>query len=522
MKKTAITLLLTIMLLCVPVPVLANSFGISPSSAELEVPKDGSAVQDFTVFGFDGMVTIGLEGIPLTITPTSIDVTDGETITVTFYGDGTNNTYEGKITFLASMGEQISAGIKVRLTVHINCSTEIILPLVTGEVVTTVPAGQTDIVIDATDIADTTITVDTIGEVTITVKKYAGNPHPGVALPATMIPRYIDIEVDNPDNIVWPMYVEQAYTDAEVAGLTESSLAMYYFKAAAWHRCSNTGVNTGPNTIWANMIKDELSGSPVAIGGAVIPAPALGGGGGGGGSAPPDTTPPTMSNISASNIGRTGADISWITDEPSTSQVEYWTSPGKFSPFSGAHVTEHHIELANLAPDTTYYYKTMSRDAAGNLAVSDECTFTTLVELVLMPPIPAIFVSSSLGIVPTEVDIGEVVTISVLVTNTGGQAGSYTIALNVEGVVEATWEVTLDAGVSETVIFTTTVDVAGIYSIDVDGLTGSFTVKEELVPLIPFNWPLFGGIVGGIVAGLLVITGVLALIANRRRHQRNA
>ncbi|MCK4305239.1 MAG: hypothetical protein KAY24_13465, partial [Candidatus Eisenbacteria sp.] len=131
---------------------------------------------------------------------------------------------------------------------------------VTAQKVETVAAGQTNYVVDASAIANTTITVNTIGEVTITAQKYASNPHPGVALPATMIPRFIDIHVDNYDAVAWPMRVEQTYTDAEVAGLDESSLVMYYFKAAAWHECSDTGVNTATNTIWANMTRSELSG----------------------------------------------------------------------------------------------------------------------------------------------------------------------------------------------------------------------------------------------------------------------
>ncbi len=142
--------------------------------------------------------------------------------------------------------------------------------------VETVPAGETDYFIDFSTQANTTITVNTIGVVTITVKKYASNPHPEAPLPAEMLPRYIDIEIDNLGAIDWPMYVEQTYTDAEVAGLDESSLGMYYYREAdsAWYRCSDTGVNTAANYVWADMWDYELSGSPVAIGGSAAPEPA--------------------------------------------------------------------------------------------------------------------------------------------------------------------------------------------------------------------------------------------------------
>ncbi|MDO9580697.1 MAG: CARDB domain-containing protein, partial [Bacteroidales bacterium] len=98
---------------------------------------------------------------------------------------------------------------------------------------------------------------------------------------------------------------------------------------------------------------------------------------------------------------------------------------------------------------------------------------------------PAAFSISSLTISPSEVYVGEAVTISFSVANTGGQSGSYTVTLKINGVVEATKEVTVAAGKSESVSFTTSKNVAGTYSVDVNGLTGSFIVKEKVVPLAP-------------------------------------
>jgi len=186
-------------------------------------------------------------------------------------------------------------------------------------------------------------------------------------------------------------------------------------------------------------------------------------------------------------------------------------------------VTDHHVNLAGLTPATTYHYKTMSKDAAGNLAVSPEYTFTTLGK----PPVAA-FTSSDLAISPSEVNIGETVTIRVSVTNTGTASGSYEVTLKIEDVVVATEEVTLDAGASKEVTFTTSKDVAGSYSVAVNGLSGSFTVKEEVAPAPapppvppppevkpPFNWPLVGGIIGAvIVVGLLIFF----LVVRRRAY----
>ena len=254
---------------------------------------------------------------------------------------------------------------------------------------------------------------------------------------------------------------------------------------------------------------------------AKVPAAAAGGGGGGGGGEGPDTTPPIISGVllCPEGVTETTADICWITDESSTSQVEYWASPSMLSPLDETMVTVHQVQLTGLAPCTTYTYLTMSRDAADNLAVSDEHTFTTLGEV----PATA-FTSSDLSISPGEVQIGETVNISAQVTNTGNCPGSYTVTLKINDAVEATEDIIVNAGASEEVTFTTAKDVAGSYSVDVNGLSGSFIVKEEVVPpppppeekppLVkpPINWFLIGGIIAGVV-----IVGLLIFFLARRR-----
>ena len=199
--------------------------------------------------------------------------------------------------------------------------------------------------------------------------------------------------------------------------------------------------------------------------------------------------------------------------------MEYWTSPSMLSPLDKRYVIEHHVQLTDLTPGTTYHYKTMSEDAAGNLAVSDKYSFTTLGK----PPAAA-FTSCCLKISPSEVNIGEEVTISVRVNNTGNVAGSYKVTLKINGVVEATEEVTLNPGESKKVTFVTAKDVAGSYSVVVDEVSGSFTVKEkpaipppppEEVPSVvkpPINWPLIGGVIAGVV-----IVGLLIFFLVRRR-----
>jgi len=163
--------------------------------------------------------------------------------------------------------------------------------------------------------------------------------------------------------------------------------------------------------------------------------------------------------------------------------------------------------------------------AAVGTATAEVSHFTTFAVIATVkPPVPAAFTVSKLIISPTEVDIGQSVTSSVIVANTGGETGSYKVTFKIGGVLEATKEVTISAGASEKVTFTTAKDVAGSYSIDVNGLSGSFTVKEKpappptpaptppSMPVIPFNWPLVGGIIAGVV-----LTGLGVFFWIRRR-----
>ncbi|OAI43833.1 hypothetical protein AYO38_10375, partial [bacterium SCGC AG-212-C10] len=94
-----------------------------------------------------------------------------------------------------------------------------------------------------------------------------------------------------------------------------------------------------------------------------------------------DTSAPAISAVQASAITQTGATITWTTNEGSTTQVEYGpaTSYGSFAPGvpNPAIVTSHSQSLTGLAAATTYNYRVLSRDPAGNLATSANFTFTT-------------------------------------------------------------------------------------------------------------------------------------------------
>ena len=145
----------------------------------------------------------------------------------------------------------------------------------------------------------------------------------------------------------------------------------------------------------------------------------------------------------------------------------------------------------------------VTKEKAGSYSVSvDGLSGSFTVVPVVVPPEPAAFSVSSLSVLPAEVEPGEAVTIAVSVANTGGESGSYTVVLKIDGVKEAEETITVAAGESQDVSFSMTREEADTYAVAVDGLSGSFTVVAPVVvPLAKpgINWPLIGGIIGGVI-----------------------
>jgi hypothetical protein len=105
-----------------------------------------------------------------------------------------------------------------------------------------------------------------------------------------------------------------------------------------------------------------------------------------------DTTKPVISSIiqptTPDTLGPTSASITWTTDELSSSQVEYGTTADAYDKSEPAQPADdptadklglvtHSVVITGLQPNTKYYYRVKSKDAAGNEAVSEENTFTT-------------------------------------------------------------------------------------------------------------------------------------------------
>ena len=92
-----------------------------------------------------------------------------------------------------------------------------------------------------------------------------------------------------------------------------------------------------------------------------------------------DTDPPVISDVQSTTESDTSTSVSWDTNELATSQVDYGTTIayGQSSTLDPTLVTNHNVMLTGLNPQTLYHYRVRSRDAAGNLAVSGDYTFTT-------------------------------------------------------------------------------------------------------------------------------------------------
>ncbi len=94
---------------------------------------------------------------------------------------------------------------------------------------------------------------------------------------------------------------------------------------------------------------------------------------------PADTTEPVISGIAVSNINASSAVVTWTTNEGATSTVEYGTTTayGSSSSIGTTYVGSHSRTLSGLSDATTYQYRVVSTDAAGNTAISGNNSFTT-------------------------------------------------------------------------------------------------------------------------------------------------
>ncbi|HEY9070096.1 MAG TPA: fibronectin type III domain-containing protein [Candidatus Ozemobacteraceae bacterium] len=93
-----------------------------------------------------------------------------------------------------------------------------------------------------------------------------------------------------------------------------------------------------------------------------------------------DASLPQITNASATAITYAAAQIVWLTDRLTTSQVEYGTTPalGLTTPLVSALSYGHLVNLSGLSPAQVYYYRVRSKDSGNRESYNTVASFTTL------------------------------------------------------------------------------------------------------------------------------------------------
>jgi hypothetical protein len=194
----------------------------------------------------------------------------------------------------------------------------------------------------------------------------------------------------------------------------------------------------------------------------------------------PPPTPSLISPTNGANLTDSTPLFDW-SDVSDPSGVTYDISITRDAGFAsialqktGLTASAYELAPAEALAAGTYYWRVRAVDNAGNIGLwSPNWSFTVIAAA---PPSPAAFKVSSLIISPSQVSVGEYVSISVTVKNTGDLKGTYTVTLKINGTVEAIENVTLAGGATKSVPFSVVENTEGTYIVEVDGLTGSFSV----------------------------------------------
>lgn len=92
------------------------------------------------------------------------------------------------------------------------------------------------------------------------------------------------------------------------------------------------------------------------------------------------TSLPLFLKIELSQISKTTAIINWVTNVPTTSQIEFGTDTNYKKSILEIKNLQlvHRVELNGLTPETVYYFKISAKDEFGHAIISSDQTFTTL------------------------------------------------------------------------------------------------------------------------------------------------
>ncbi|GEM_PF-1154997 len=92
-----------------------------------------------------------------------------------------------------------------------------------------------------------------------------------------------------------------------------------------------------------------------------------------------DSNPPTVTLVTVAPVTSSSATVSWTTSEVANGEVEYGTtaSYGSVTPLNTNLSLTHSATISGLTANTLYHYRIRSSDEIGNVATSNDNTFTT-------------------------------------------------------------------------------------------------------------------------------------------------
>ncbi len=137
----------------------------------------------------------------------------------------------------------------------------------------------------------------------------------------------------------------------------------------------------------------------------------------------------------------------------------------------------YHVELGDSTPSGQTYYIRLTE--LREIYTVDYTWYDVISRLVTEPPYPpANFVNEKLTVTPLEASVGQTITITADMFNSGAQSGEYVVELKIDGYVKQTQTIKLEGNKRTTVVFQFTVTESNhTYSISVAGKSAKLEVK---------------------------------------------
>jgi hypothetical protein len=172
-----------------------------------------------------------------------------------------------------------------------------------------------------------------------------------------------------------------------------------------------------------------------------------------------------------------GADRRLVQNATDAQLAEYgFTTPNLDITLTLKDGSVYNIQLGNSTPSGKTYYIRLTE--LREIYTVDYSWYDVISRLVTEPPYPAAnFVNEKLTVTPLEASVGQTITITAEMVNTGAVTGQYEVKLMINGTVEAIQTIELERNEKTTVIFKIMKDTPGIYSINVAGKTAKLVVK---------------------------------------------